>query len=299
MDHGIVTIYPKEEEIEAFGLDPTSHSIFIINSDTLYKSMDDGLNWKSVGVPFKHSEAFYRKSRVSSFAMATNGEMIVGVEDPKVNKIFEFDTTARWLGAFSIAGFGLLPGMIYRSFDGGRNWSPSPKGLPPLCGEFEFSSDGAILVGTHRGLYSSEDSGYTWKSFNEGLLRKNAVYMCNIGADIDRTVCSIKAAKNGNVYVIKGGMLFLSTSMGKSWMSNHVDVEWLSNILITDDDRMVGSSSVGVFLSPDLGKSWTPFSAGLTSVNIRDIEIDTDGYLFSVSEDGRVFKTLKPLAASH
>ena len=61
---------------------------------------------------------------------------------------------------------------IYRSTDGGMNWTPSGSGLPPFNTQvvrFDPTDPDVAYAGTDVGLYRSTDGGVTWSHWGTGL----------------------------------------------------------------------------------------------------------------------------------
>ena len=290
---GLYDIFPKHKLLE-FAIDDDKHSLFILMSDSIYESKDEGTTWQTVSaIPLKFGDDVWKQPRIKSFLVVRN-QMFIVAEASDAKEVFGYDTTAKWLGAFYAAGMGNRPGMIYRSSDGGVHWITSAKALPPPSGTLFLDTDGLLYAGTHSGIYLSNDTGYTWEAMNEGLLKKNAVYTCNIGADIDRTVTFISTFKNGQIFAAKGGQNFQSSDKGRHWSSMEGDLS-IGKILSIGNKQLVATASTGIFISNDAGTSWLPFSSGLTSADIEYIERDSDGYLYAVSSDGHFFRTVKSL----
>jgi photosystem II stability/assembly factor-like uncharacterized protein len=140
------------------------------------------------------------------------------------------------------------------------------------------------------GLYRSTDAGRTWKPANEGLLVKDAVYICNIGADIDRSVECMASDSRGTLFAVRGGGNFYrSTDEGISWKWTSGLAGRPASLFVDAADEIFAGTALGVMCSVDGGKTWQSYSAGLTSQTVGHLAMHPSGHLFAATNDGRVF----------
>ena len=118
-----------------------------------------------------------------------------------------------------------------------------------------------ILPEPKKGIvYFSTDNGQTWENTSAGLPEN--IFLSDIAT--------------------APGFLGLSTKQHGIFLFNFAKNEWsaLATIPTTDEINalhfhqgkiLVGTKNNGLFISPDLGKTWTPFSRGLKNLAIRKL----------------------------
>lgn len=119
-----------------------------------------------------------------------------------------------------------------------------------------------IQPGAEKGIvYFSADNGQTWENKSKGL--PDGIFLSDIA--------------------VAPGFLGLSTKYNGIFLFNFQKDEWspLEAIPVKDDEIntlyfhrgkiLVGTKNNGVFISPDAGKSWMPYSKGLKNHTIRKL----------------------------
>jgi photosystem II stability/assembly factor-like uncharacterized protein len=122
--------------IYKIGVDPDGN-VFVISDIGVYRSTNNGDTWQTVnGIPATYN---------FSIAFSPNGDIFIGG-----------------------GGEG---GGVYRSTDGGLNWTNHTEGLTNTgILSLVVNPDGNIYAGTFQGVFKSNDSGATWNYIGEGLV---------------------------------------------------------------------------------------------------------------------------------
>ena len=194
---------------------------------------------------------------------------------PKGDKIFCFDTCGTDIYA------GALMGTIYRSSDGGTNWSNIGANLTDgvTCLDVYNST---IYIGTGgEGAFKSTNNGATWTPIRSGIPYDGFFY----GGIISIIV-------NGNLLYagVSGYGLYRSSNGGGSWSQVSCGLttnEGVSILKWINDTIYVLGESGTLITSPDNGTTWnTLFSLGTAvsfTLNGSDLFLGTygDGVLFS------------------
>ena len=206
--------------------------------------------------------------------------MNTGLTDLRVNAL----AIAPWISKILYAG---TEGGVFRSIDGGVNWSKA--GL-----DNEYVNTLAIAptipatlyAGTlESGVLKSTNWGVSWRAVNNGLTNK----FINALTVYPKTPTTIYAGTNGN-------SVFKSTDGGASWNSTGLTSPFVNTLAIdpkTPTTLYAGTEGGGVFKSTDGGATWNAMSSGLESLIINTLAIDpkNPATLYAGTEGGGVFKS--------
>jgi photosystem II stability/assembly factor-like uncharacterized protein len=138
---------------------------------------------------------------------------------------------------------------IYLSANEGRNWKASETGFTgPYPGSFVVSG-AKIFAGINSGLLVSSDQGQSWTKL--GVIGK-------------QVAINALAASEGRLFAGTSGGVFHSTDDGRSWTQlgeNFRFTQGALSIAVSGTNILVGSDLGYIYLSPDLGQSWTTVNA--------------------------------------
>ena len=153
----------------------SSGNVFVITGTDVFRSVDDGDNWQTVG----GTQSF------SCFAIDSNDRIFAGTSYENVYRYDDNGTdwtqTGHWRVApnFSVDAIAInsmdhifvctYPG-IYRSCDNGENWellATGPKNT--TVNRILIGSDDCIYVGTSESVFRSSDNGNNWEQINNGM----------------------------------------------------------------------------------------------------------------------------------
>jgi photosystem II stability/assembly factor-like uncharacterized protein len=190
-------------------------------------SKDKGLNWKEVEYVGK-----------IDFHILTTYH-----HDPKI------------IYGLNQMGTGQYGAGIYKSLDGGENWSKvEPKGLPSdLMKVYSLlvlpENKNTLLAGTENGVMISKDGGENWQIFDKTRLITAMTIMPNgkdiIGYSINNMVSGVMISKDN----------------GESWTSIGLDLgeDAASSISVNQKDEKqiaVSTFSTSLFETKDGGQKW-------------------------------------------
>ncbi|MFH1119420.1 MAG: T9SS type A sorting domain-containing protein [Bacteroidota bacterium] len=207
-----------------------------------YKSIDNGESWVSI------QNGMTPGSQYCPMNICPNGDLFV-------------------------AGIINSDNCIYRSADGGTNWTISlnTAGWSIFC--ISFDQDNNIYVGTYSGIYKSTDNGDNWTPY--GTLTGRAV--------------AIAVNDSGHVFVGDYGVFYRSTDDGASWAQ--LAVSGGTTIAINKYGHLfVGcSGNGGILRSTDNGDSWTYVYPAYT-IQIQEastVLIDANDDIYFPTYDGK------------
>ncbi len=209
----------------------------------IYKSTDGGKNWKNV-----------------LFVTDSTGAADLELQPGNPNVVF----AAMWRGQrkpWTIVS-GAREGGIYKSADGGENWTKLGGGLPnQIFGRANVAISKAmpnriyalIEAKPGGGLYRSEDGGVSWNLINAAQnLWTRPFYYTTLGVD----------PNNADVVWVGNEGWFKSIDGGKSFRSSPVPHGDNHDVWINpnNSDLMVQANDGGANVSQDGGRTWSPQS---------------------------------------
>lgn len=190
----------------------------------------------------------------------------------------------------SILYAGFPNGSIYKTTDGGNNWSVLNNALnfiTPFCIVFDPVTPSTMYVGSVVGGFKSTDSGATWTGLNFGT----TPFPPNVRAfAIDPTAPSTIYAGTLSTGVFKsmdGGSTWtaMNTGMGpNSVLAIAIDPANTSTIYVGHD------SQGGAHKSTDSAASWTPVNAGFPTSAVMAM-VATPSAIYAASDGGGIVKT--------
>jgi photosystem II stability/assembly factor-like uncharacterized protein len=191
---------------------------------------------------------------------------------------------------------------VYRSFDGGTNWTKLANGLPSASsnsgriglGISESSPDIVYAIyadkaGSFNGIYKTTNSGNSWARVNDAALSSMfATYGWWFGrVHVDPT--------NPNVVYAIGFDLYKSTDGGSSWSniggSVHVDHHTIYVHPKNPNFVLLGNDG-GVYISKNAAVSWTHVSTlPITQFYTCEVDAKNPQRLYGGAQDNGVNRT--------
>ncbi len=167
---------------------------------------------------------------------------------------------------------------IYRSNDGGGNWTQVNNGLDNMfVSALAVDSDNNLYAGTYGGgIFKSDDNGDSWTEKNTGLSNLR--------------ISTIGQHDNGDIYVGTRGMGVFRTADGGDnweWVSSGIRYLDITDIIFADNGNIVASSwGDGFFRTEDTAKTWKRSSGMLSNDFIHNMTENSVGEIFA-SSNGR------------
>ncbi len=264
----------------------------------LYRSTDAGLNWQTMSDD---------DSEMRDFALLGNGvilsaggfEGVTRSEDDGStwqaagNGILSQSITAVHMDSGGVLYAGNRRGVIFRSVDGGANWTASPfPGLHPVStifsapnGQRLFASVGMKSYWGDGGLYYSDNSGIEWTK-----VENNEVEWAPI-----------------DIAMHPDGSLFLSLSDQSELNSaglfrkDNLDAKWERLDAVSEGPEKIFVSSMGsifipgedgafAYRSTDKGESWTAVIIQANELHFEDMT-EYKGTLYGIAFRGNLYRS--------
>lgn len=168
----------------------------------------------------------------------------------------------------TVYGAGAESGL-YKSTDGGANWTRIETGLPNrhvhALGVAATSAQ-LVFVAVDGGLYRSANGGTSWEPANEGLDDSAIQVIANHPTN---GAILYAGARNGGV--------FRSVDAGATWSAvvtglTHLNVRALAFDPFVPDTLYAGTPA-GVFRTANGGTTWTLSSTGLADLDVRSLAV--------------------------
>lgn len=174
---------------------------------------------------------------------------------------------------------------VYLSTDKGINWVQKSNGLPiaPVFSLYK-SSNGILYAGVFplKGIYKSTDNGENWFQSSEGIPNSN--------------IYEFAEHPDGSMFVATSNGIFKSTNQGASW--NKIITGFYGSVIFTivveNNGRIyAGTSDDGIYISNDVGQTWSRGQVGEVSdkISIYSIAIAPSGVVYAGTSEG-IYKTL-------
>jgi hypothetical protein len=173
-------------------------------------------------------------------------------------------TTA--VDAFAVSGNNIFAGTdsgsVYRSTDGGKNWSVASNHVAnsawvsalAISSGTTGSANTRLFAGTDVGVFLSTDSGATWRGTGA---TGNPVWALVLHGT--------------NLFAGIGGGVSLSTDDGTNWKTVNNGLSYrglLHSFAVSGTSLFAGTWGGGVFYSPDSGSTWTATNDGILASDV-------------------------------
>lgn len=235
---------------ESLVLDRRTGALYVgFISDRLYRSMDGGRTWESLGFPH---------DCVNDLILDRDGNIFAGTPQHG----------------------------LYRSTDGGTTWEEAHQGLPnvPLdepyylaVNALALTAEGHLMAGTQGdGVYRSVDQAQAWIPRNIGLVASRI------------TTLSV-APGGTLYAGVPGGQLFTSSDRGETWTRTSVPSFSINDIVVDEDGRLFiasGQWGTPVLRSTDGGVRWEALLTGFQDDSANDLALSPEGHLYAATQTG-------------
>jgi photosystem II stability/assembly factor-like uncharacterized protein len=160
---------------------------------------------------------------------------------------------------YAAAGWVAGPAGLFKTTDGGANWSAVAPGLAAHTLAIDSDNSGTLYAGTASGIWKSTDGGASFSQMNSGVTATNIAAL------------AIDPENPSNVFVISqeegASSIFKSTDHGTSWSGLSTPAPFRSLTIDPQNSGAIyGVASTlagGIFKSTDGAASWNETTSGL------------------------------------
>ena len=281
MNVSVLAIDPQNSEtIYAGGFDGPPPGT---SAPKLFKSTDGGASWRvaSSGLFANAADPY------------TVGSLVIDPQDPNT------------LYAGSAADG---PGGIFKSTDGGANWSASGDGLPGTAIKalaIDPRNPNTLYAAPRRGIFKSTDGGVSWSAVSSGLptdfYGNGLVPIVYLAIDpqnpdtvyASTATCMPCTPTSGVFKSMDGGASWTGSGLASSILVNpDYSVPLVLAINPINPNTVYAGTYDGIVKSLDAGGNWNASNTGLTAGQIDSLTIDPQnaGAFFATSQ-GKVLRT--------
>lgn len=255
----------------------------------LLVSTDNGFSWDQK----ESMNTFYSFIRNKSYLLgASNYGVYYSLDDGITWKQTNLRGDIISLSQNSDKVFAGSYGVIYSSSDGGMNWSKSgsiPGNVLALVMNGNIAYAGATANSdTQGGVICSTDNGNSW--FLSGLQGKSITCLASIGSNIF-------AGTYGAGY---GEGTYRSSDYGKTWLELNNGIPKIRSWeFISVGSNLFVCSEEGIYLTTDLGETWSKVSLDLKGGVVALSFVAYDSYLYvGTRGDGIYRRTLSEMVTT-
>ena len=183
---------------------------------------------------------------------------------------------------------------IYRSINGGSTWSNrGARGnwdlehCPSDNTRFYAAGGNASTSSVGRGIYRSDDIGWTWTAMSSTNLPPSA-------SNLKVTDIGVRSNQSSHVWLTFGGFgegqkVYRSTNAGASWvnMSGSLPNVPINCIVVDASNNVYIGTDIGVYYRANTMSDWVPFWKYLPVVPVTDLELYEGNSLIRAATFGK------------
>ncbi|MGA2297157.1 MAG: T9SS type A sorting domain-containing protein [FCB group bacterium] len=251
----------------------------------VYKSTDNGMNWKFIGLKDSVIESLVIvNSNIFAGTCGLGGGVFLTNDDGNNWKVvFNAlgDDQITYVLALSHIGKYIFAGTNFGIYRISENGNAFEYVYDICCGALDVSS--FTVTNNGNNIYAGLDGTGVRLSTNEGMNWDTVSIFPN-------GVVSLAAIGNNLFAGTWGGGLYLTKDNGLNWIEiNNGLTDSYINTLITRGNNIFAGTYSGVFLSTDFGSIWAPINQGMPNFLIRILSMNND-YIYAGTYNYGVYR---------
>jgi photosystem II stability/assembly factor-like uncharacterized protein len=294
--------------------DPSNPAVvYAGTTEGLWKSVDEGKNWKRVSNPeVVVNDVLIDPRNSQRVLLATDRSGVLASDDATATfTSSNHGYSHRYVSAIladnkepNTLYIGLVNdrefGGVFYSHDGGQNWKQKSVGLDGRdVFTLKQASNGTLVAGTNRGMFELPAGTTMWHPINNVVLEKTVAKTVKLKSGKTKTVTSTSSTRSvleGRVsdtylgpsrwYAATSAGLFTSKDQGKSWMGGPIAGQQDVVSVQAQDGIIVAATRSSVLVSEDAGAAWHLAALAIYPVNVRSVTVTPDGQIFAATHEG-------------
>jgi photosystem II stability/assembly factor-like uncharacterized protein len=294
--------------------DPSNPAIvYAGTTEGLWKSVDEGKNWKRMSNPeVVVNDVLIDPRNSQRVLLATDRSGVLASDDSAttfatsnhgythryVSAILpdSKDPNTLYIGVVNDREFG----GVFSSRDGGQTWQQKSEGL---SGRDVFTlkqtSNGTLVAGTNKGVFEMVPGNLYWHPINNVVVEKPVTRTVKLKSGKTKTVTSTSSTKSvlearvsdtdvtsNHWFAATSAGLFTSKDQGKVWMGGPIAGQQDFVSVQAHDGVVVAATRSSVLVSQNAGTSWEPAALASYPINIRNVTVAPDGQIFVATREG-------------
>jgi photosystem II stability/assembly factor-like uncharacterized protein len=294
--------------------DPSNPAIvYAGTTEGLWKSVDEGKNWKRMSNPeVVVNDVLIDPRNSQRVLLATDRSGVLASDDSAITfATSNHGYTHRYVSAIlpdskdpNTLYIGVVNdrefGGVFSSRDGGQTWQQKSEGL---SGRDVFTlkqtSNGTLVAGTNKGVFEMVPGNLYWHPINNVVVEKPVTRTVKLKSGKTKTVTSTSSTKSvlearvsdtdvtsNHWFAATSAGLFTSKDQGKVWMGGPIAGQQDFVSVQAHDGVVVAATRSSVLVSQNAGTSWEPAALASYPINIRNVTVAPDGQIFVATREG-------------
>ncbi len=294
--------------------DPSNPAVvYAGTTEGLWKSVDEGKNWKRMSNPeVVVNDVLIDPRNSQRVLLATDRSGVLASDDSAatfstsnhgyahryVSAILpdSKDPNTLYIGVVNDREFG----GVFSSHDGGQTWQQKSEGL---SGRDVFTlnetSHGTLVAGTNKGVFEMVPGNLYWHPINNVVVEKPVSRTVKLKSGKTKTVTSTVSTRSvlearvsdtdvtsNHWFAATSAGLFTSKDQGKVWMGGPIAGQQDFVSVQAHDGVVVAATRSSVLVSQNAGASWDPAALASYPINIRNVTVAPDGQIFVATREG-------------
>jgi ligand-binding sensor domain-containing protein len=168
-------------------------------------------------------------------------------------------------------------------------WEPTEVPVDAVHGVVRalgINANGDIYAGSD-GIYRSTDRGDSWTYLSGRDSLDVAFFATNSQGHIFAGTKRICEFRTGSCV---GGGVYRSIDNGATWQRVGLANRNIYGLVIDSNDNIFAADS-GIYRSTDNGNTWTPINAGLVTLGVLSLAVNSSGHLFAGTGGSGIFRS--------
>ena len=294
--------------------DPSNPAVvYAGTTEGLWKSVDEGKNWKRMSNPeVVVNDVLIDPRNSQRVLLATDRSGVLASDDSSatfstsnhgythryVSAILpdSKDPNTLYIGVVNDREFG----GVFSSHDGGLTWQQKSAGLDGRdVFTLKQASNGTLVAGTNRGVFELVPGNLYWHPINNVVVEKTVSRTVKLKSGKTKTATSTDSTKSvlearvsdtdvtsSRWFAATSAGLLTSKDQGKVWMGGPIAGQQDFVSVQAHESLVVAATRSSVLVSQNAGADWQPAALASYPINIRNVTVTPDGQIFVATREG-------------